>query len=654
MPLRFIWFRIRLRSRRANAHEGAEAPASRTRKDRKLPPNLEQLECRLAPDASLTSVNQQILSAYGQLPISFEANAGQTAAQVQYLAHGSGYSLFLTSNSAVLSLPQPTSAPANSPLSPTATDASAPSTSTTGVALAMTLLGANSQAAVVGQDQLPGTSNYFVGNDPSQWFTNIANYGQVAYQGVYPGVNLVYYGNQTQLEYDFDVAPGADPGNIRFSVQGADSLSLDSQGNLVLQTASGDVLEHAPVIYQTVGGVKQTVAGQFVLLGNNEVGFQVGSYNASQPLVIDPVLIYSTYLGGNGDDVGNGIAVDAAGDAYITGGTASLNFPTPPGAFQTSDGGGTSDAFVTKLNATGTAVIYSTYLGGNGNDVASGIAVDGSGNAYVSGNTGSSNFPTTPGAYEMNGPFFVTKLNASGSSLVYSTYLNPDNPDYPYDAGIAVDGSGQAYVVGYSYVNSSSGQQGFLIKLNANGTGMVYNTLFSGQDNTFTNCEGIAVDALGDAYVTGATTSPYLPTTTGAYQASFAGSEDAYVAELNPSGTALLYCTYLGGGVTLGYPIGVDSSGAAYITGESTDLPTTADAFLSNNGSGDNDVFVTKLNANGSALVYSTLLGGLGIDYRYGIAVDGSGDAYVTGATDSTNFPTTTDAYQTQLRRRAQ
>jgi hypothetical protein len=302
---------------------------------------VEELESRLAPTTGLTAGNQQLLQSY-QLPISFEANAGQTDAQVRYLARGSGYGLFLTATGAVLSLETPATPPLGGKLgssslsglgSPFSVPKSPPQ-SVTGVALAMNLVGANPSAQVTGLDQLPGTSNYFIGNDPSQWHTNIANYGQVQYQDVYPGVNLIYYGNQQHLEYDFVVAPGTDPSQIQFKVLGADRISLDNQGNLVLSTALGDVLEHAPVIYQEVGGARQRVAGQFVLLGQDEVGFQVGPYYASLPLTIDPVLSYSTYLGGGGNitnmsTYADGIALDSSGNAYVTGDTPSIVFPTP-------------------------------------------------------------------------------------------------------------------------------------------------------------------------------------------------------------------------------------------------------------------------------------------------------------------------------------
>jgi len=370
---------------------------------RKLTPNgircrpvLERLEDRLAPAAGLTSGKEQLLSAYGQLPLSFEANQGQTDAQVKFLTQGSGYSMFLTASGAVMSLAKPDAA---------TTDGA------TGVALALNLVGANPAATAAGLDALPGTSNYFIGNDPSQWHAGIANYSKVEYQNVYPGINLVYYGNQQRLEYDYQVAPGADPSDIQFTVQGADSVALDDQGNLVLHTAIGDAVQNAPVIYQIVGGVQQPVAGRFVLGDQGSVRFQVGTYDASLPLTIDPVLSYSTLLHGSDPvynlDYGYGIAVDNSGDAYVTGKTLCTTFPTTVGAFHTSHASDSSigynayDAFVTKLNASGTGLIYSTFLGANGDDIGQGIAVDSSGNAYIVGTTTSTNFPTTAGAHSI-------------------------------------------------------------------------------------------------------------------------------------------------------------------------------------------------------------------------------------------------------------
>jgi hypothetical protein len=627
------------------------------RQPRDVGRRIEELEDLTTPTTGLSPADQQLVAAYGQLPLSFEPNQGQTAAQVQYLSQGSGYTLFLTSTGSVLSLQQPVDATDPTSLSTV-------STTSTGVALAMNLVGSNPQATVVGQDQLPGASNYFLGNNPNQWHTDIASYGKVAYQDVYPGVNLVYYGNQQQLEYDFVVAPGVDPGLIRFNIQGAENVSLDASGNLVLQTASGNVLEHAPVLYQQVGGTQHAVSGQFVLFGASELGFQVGTYNKGLPLVIDPVLSYSSYLGGNSNDRGLGIAVDGSGNAYVTGFTLSTNFPTTTGAFQTHYGGGASyDDFVTKLNASGTALVYSTYLGGNNTDVGNGIAVDGSGNAYITGYTLSTNFPTTAGAFQTSygGGYdaFVTKLNASGTALVYSTYLGGNNDDY--SLGIAVDGSGNAYITGETtstnlptttgafQTSIGSSQNAFVTKLNASGTALVYSTYLGGNDSD--EGYGIAVDGSGNAYVTGYTQSTNFPTTHGAFQTSIGGSQNAYVTKLNASGTALVYSTYLGGnGNDRGIGIAVDGSGNAYVTGEttSTNFPTTHGAFQTSIG-GSQNAYVTKLNASGTALVYSAYLGGNGIDWGLGIAVDASGNAYVTGETTSTNFPTTTGAFQTSI-----
>lgn len=390
----------------------------------------------------------------------------------------------------------------------------------------MDLIGSNPNATVAGQDRLPGTSNYFYGNDPSQWHTRIAQYGQVEYQDVYQGINLIYYGNQQQLEYDFQVAPGADPSGIRFAVQGAENVSLDAQGDLVLQTPTGEVVQHAPVMYQTIDGARQAVAGKFLLFDQDQVGFQVGSYDASLPLTIDPILTFSTYLGGSGADYGYGIAVDASGDPYVTG-------SSPQGAF------------VTKLNPSGSAILYTSYFGPNGS--AYGIAVDSSGNAYITGSAGSG-FPTTTGAYQRtySGSLdaFVSKLSADGSTLLYSTYLGSTTRGY----GIAVDSSGDAYVTGITYssipttsgalqtTSRGGGDDGFVTKLNAGGTGLVYSTYLGGSD--VDAGQGIAVDSSGDAYVTGYTGSTDFPVTSGGYQRSNnSGTQDAFVVKLNPSGS---------------------------------------------------------------------------------------------------------------------
>jgi hypothetical protein len=595
---------------------------------------LEMLEDRTVPSAA---------AAYGQLPLTFEVNEGQAAPQENFLCRGSGYSLALTPTTAVLGLNNRT-----------ATDA-----------LSLQLVGANPAAQPVGQDLLITRSNYFIGNDSSKWLRDIPNYGRVEYQNVYAGINLVYYGNQGQLEYDFVVSPGADPGAIRLSIQGAQSVSLDGQGDLVLHTSGGDAVEHTPVVYQDVGGKRQSVSGRFVLEGNGQVGFQVGAYDHSKPLVIDPVLVYSTYLGGSGNwNVANGIAVDSSGDAYVTGYTASTNFPTP-GAVQTTSGGG-DDVFISKLNSSGTALVYSTYLGGSGGDTGYAIALDSAGDAYVTGYTASTNFPTTFGAFQTSlgasVGAFITKLNATGSALVYSTYLAGSDPCHA--TSIAVDGAGNAYVTGTTDFDSFGGSEfpttpnafepaavdgigniTFATKLNASGSALVYSTFLGCQSGVAggqppDSGYGIAVDAAGDAYVVGLTTG-YFPTTPGAFQptnTSGAVNGVGYVAELNPAGSALVYSTYLGGSAGKGdaaYGLAVDAAGSAYVTGHAADpdFPTTSGALQSSYVSGD-DGFVTKLNPGGSTLAYSTFLPGCSA-----IALDSSGDAYVTGRTSFTGLP---------------
>jgi hypothetical protein len=625
---------------------------------------LERLEDRTLLSGATAAAGQPA-QAYGQLPLIFEANQGQTAAQVNYLSHGQGYTLFLTPTQAVLALSQGSG------------DGGQGSGENV---VQMGLVDANPSAQTEGLDRQAGVSNYLLGNDPSQWITNVAHYGRVEYQNVYPGIDVVYYGNnQTQLEYDFDVAPGGSPAAIQLAFQGAQGLTVDGQGDLVLHTAGANVTEQAPVAYQMIDGVRQAVAVQFALEGNGQVGFQVGAYDPRQALVIDPVLSYSTYLGGStgtaGTQEGAAIAVDSAGNAYVTGVTPSTSFPTTPGAFQVTDpeGSGYEGAFVTKLNASGTGLVYSTYLGGSSGDVsATGIAVDSAGNAYVTGYTNSPDFPTTAGAYQTtnrgmygSNNAFVTELNASSSGLVYSTFLGGDSgygEAGTMGTGIAVDSGGNAYVTGYTLstdfpttagapqTTSGGGFDGFVAKLNAGGAALVYGTYLGGSGRA--EPSGIAVDGAGNAYVTGWTMSSNFPTTAGAFQTTFAGSENAFVTELNASGTAWVYSTYLGGsGSDSGAGIAVDGAGDAYVTGQtsSANFPTTPGAFqMTIAGNQQNNTFVTKLNPSGTGLVYSTFLGtSNGIGSGGGIALDGAGDAYVTGETSSTHFPTTPGAVQT-------
>jgi hypothetical protein len=612
-------------------------------------PELERLEDRWVPSTSPTTPG--LAASYGQLPLAFEANEGQAAPQINYLSHGSGYTLDLTAQQAALHLTGQGTSP---------------------ITLTMQLAGSNPAAHAVASDQLITKSNYLSGPDPSRWITNVPNFGEVSYQDVYPGIGVDYHGNQGRLEYDFTVHPGANPGAIQLQFQGQQGMTVDGQGNLVLQTAAGPLLEQAPVAYQVnADGSHNAVASHYVLEGNGQVGFAVGAYDPTKTLVIDPVLSYSTYLG----NVGFAIAVDSSGAAYVTG----------------VNGG----AFVAKLNPAGTALIYQTYLGSGG--VGYGIAVDSSGDAYVTG-AGASNFPTTPNAFSQSGNGFVSVLNPSGSGLIYSTLLPGVigvGAFYQYSSGgIAVDSAGNAYVTGpagsglpttstaFQSTDASTGTNAFLAKFNPalSGTAsLVYCTYLGGSSTSGALGgdlgTGVAVDGSGNAYVTGQTNSSNFPTTPGAFQTIYGNNGDAFVAKINPSlsgAASLVYSTYLGGSGTDGLDpvisfyskpaggpylftptgpgIAVDSSGNAYVGGftSSANFPTTAGAYETRIGSGHGVGFVTKLNPTGTQLVYSTYLGINSTKSTFidaittevtGIAVDASGNAHVTGLTRSTSFP---------------
>jgi hypothetical protein len=680
-----------------------------------------------APNRSrVMAAGQSSIPGYGNLPLSFESNQGQFDRNVKFTARGNGYILFLTSTEAVLSLTKVAPKSGKRPLYP----ADRTLTPAQSAVLQMTVLNASRKVSISGLDELPGKTNYFIGSDPAKWQTNIATFGKVKFQGIYSGVDLVYYGNQQQLEYDFVVSAGADPNAIAIRFDGS-PVEMDSAGGLVVHTDVGEVHFLRPVAYQSVeakeqnAGKKHFIDSRFVLRGNNEIAFEVAAYDHSRPLVIDPVLVYSTYLGGSFPDEALSIAVDSSGAAYVTGITCSADFPVTAGAFQKSHNGGggacpTSqnsfeDAFVTKFNATGTALVYSTYIGGSASDRGYDIAVDSSGDAYIAGQTQSSDYPVTSGAFVTHCPGgvggcntgVVTKLNATGSHLAYSTYLGGNNNMGA--TGIAVNSSGEAYVTGatdgtypttagaYQTSNprNGAGLSPVFAVLNATGSACVYCTFLGGAQghsyNPGSQAFGVAIDSKGMAYITGWTDSPDFPTTTGAFQTKCGtdgncnGLWDAFVAKLDPtkSGAAsLVYSTFLGGnGTDIGYGIAVDSSGNAYVTGTtganlnpqfggsllpSPDFPTTAGAFQTAcPGSCTLDsAWVTKLNASGSGLLYSTYLGGANGNTDSGpfgsIALDSALNAYVTGDTSATDFPTHTpvqasngggaaDAYVTEL-----
>lgn len=647
------------------------------------------------PAAQVATAKQPpSLRTLGGLPLSFEPNRGQTDPRVRFLARGPGYTLFLTARGIVLALETPMDVtdqrvPAvGRPTSEQQVGREANSRLLAPAVLRMELVGANPAPGTEGLDTLPGESHYFIGNDPDKWTTHVPYFGRVRYREVYPGIGLVFYGNPAkagQLEYDFIVAPGSDPNRIKLSFASQRDVRLDGEGNLVLSTAAGEVRQLRPQIYQELHGVRKEIAGRYEIKGRY-VAFRVGPYDPTRPLIIDPVLIYSTYLGGSGYDQVRAVAADSAGNVYVTGVTKSRDFPVTAGAFDRRIDG--QDVFVTKLNATGTALVYSTFLGGGFQDWGQGIAVDSSGNAYVTGFTEARNFPVTSGAFQSAKAgksytdAFITKLNDKGSALLYSSYLGGTNFEYGF--GIALDSGGNAYVTGQTrstnFPTTSAFQtalkgsaDAFVAKINPSQAGsasLVYSTYLGGSSSDGGG-RGIAVDSLGNAYVTGNTLSSDFPTTPGAFQTALKNcsegcAADLFVTKLAASGSALIYSTFIGGDwAEVPNGIAVDSWGQAYVTGwtNSPNFPTTPGAFQTTPPAGEtcgtdlngnpfpcrDDAFVAALNNTGSGLIYSTYLGGHRNDYGNAIAVDPLGNAYVTGSTNSSNFPTTPDAFQPTL-----
>ncbi|MBI3248639.1 MAG: SBBP repeat-containing protein [Deltaproteobacteria bacterium] len=644
-----------------------------------LPP-IGTLQTRSIPLPPTAAAQPPLHAAYGKLPLQFEQNQGQSDAQVQFLARGHGYALFLTPTEMVLSLRTGGNGETGRGTGERAkggkgeedrhkgkrwpTQSSALSTET----VRLQLVNANPQPRMEGLAELPGKVNYFLGNDPSQWRTNVTTYAKVKYHDVYPGVDVVYYGNQEgRLEHDFIVAPGADPSVIQFSIrdQAGDELPLtaDAAGNLLVQVADVMLRLGKPLVYQEIAGVRRDVVGSYARLGTQpsalssqfsalstaSVGFQLAAYDATRPLIIDPVLSYSTYLGGGGDDIGQSIAVDTAGNTYVTGETASSDFPTVNPWQPASDG--VADVFVAKLSADGQTLLYSTYLGGNDLDTATAVSTDESGQTYVVGWTDSTDFPTaTPvqAAKAGDSDVFVAKLSADGTILLYSTYVGGSSDDEAY--ALAVDRNGQAYVTGLTVstdfptvmplqaAQAGGAWDGFVVKLSADGATLLYSTYLGGDD--FDDGQGIAVDTAGNAYVTGETGSSDFPTVN-PWQPASGGLGDAFVAKLSADGAILLYSTYLGGDdFDDGIGIAVDTADNAYVTGgtDSSDFPTVNPWQPASGGLGD--AFAAKLSADGMTLLYSTYLGGSSDDRTWGIAADGSGQAYVTGETLSTDFPT--------------
>ncbi len=603
---------------------------------------------------------------YGNLPLSFERNDGQAGPQALFVSRSPHVNILLSADGLSVNLSHHDWSGIKAlPNHPGAT----PLIDVNSVhAFQFKFLGSNGAPSVTGLDELPGKSNYLRGRDSQKWLRNIPTYARAKLGDVYPGVDVIYYGNGGQLEYDLSVAPKQDPDVIRFRVDGAESVSMATNGDVLLKSGSETIRLKKPVAYQEANGARHLVQSRYVVGRDGEIHFALGPYDRRRTLIIDPVLNYSTYLGGSFDDGVLGLAIDKAGNAYLAGFTDSFDFPVTPGAFQTTCQGNCTvdgDAFVTKLNPAGNAVVYSTFLGGSSSDEAMGIAVDSAGNAYVTGETFSGDFPLTPSAFQsvQGGDFdmFVSKLDPTGSTLLYSTYLGGTAEDV--GASIAVDNSGNAFIGGYSFAflqpnnfpttpgafqpTTTSFATGIVARIDSNASGaasLVYSTYLGGSFDT--EVFDIALDSGDNAYVTGSTESLDFPVTAGAFQTQckpVSPCADAFVTKLNPQGSQAIYSTYLGGSTTDdGNGIAVDAAGYAYVVGStnSTDFPVkNAYQKVNHGGTNGDDAFLTKMDLTGSNLVYSTYLGGKDDDFAFGVAVDPYGNAWVTGFTESINFP---------------
>jgi len=601
----------------------------------------------LADVAFTPPAQLQMVDGYGKIPLHFEQNMGQTGRDVKFIARGDGYAMALRENGAVLSTP--------------------------GSSLRLGFASANPTPRVRAEQQLEGKTNYLLGNDRRDWKTDIPNFERVRYQDIYNGIDLVFYGNQQSLEYDFVIQPNISADQIALDFSGPDESVIGENGDLTLTSGSNVFRQRKPVAYQEISGERREVDVAYVLQDQEtetqgrRVGFKIGEYDRRYSLVIDPILSFSTFLGGDSETLGTSIAVDQDGNAYVAGYTNSTTGFPLVNPFQGQNPGGNA-AFVTKLNSTGTSFIYSTYLTGPTftNSAASSIAVDSSGSAYVAGITQSCNFPTTAESFmsvvpNCGGNFkgFVVKMNPAGNGLAYGTYLS--SPDFLFNGelkGIALDSSNNAYITGWTQTATfptttgafkttltANTQNAFVSKLNSSGSALVYST-FVGigtpvpNTDPYDQANAIAVDSSGNAYITGKTLSQNFPVTNTAFQTFPRSRQDAFVTKLNTDGTGLVYSTYLGGnGDEIGQAIDLDADGNAFVTGSfdgTNSFPFTPGAFR--NGAGENccasvqNAFLTKINSTGTSLVYSTSLGterqAMG---GTGVAVDSDGSAYVVG-----------------------
>lgn len=627
-------------------------------------------------------LKDQVAKNLARAPLSFQPNLGQTDSRVRFLSRANGYNLFLTATGAVFDLPTASARSADrTSQSFRATKSSAEATR---VSIEMELVGAEPGSKFEPQDALPGKVNYFIGKDPEKWQTNVPTYQRISQANVYAGINVSYYGTGEETEYDFVVNPGSDPKMIRLGFKGASNVRVDKAGDLLLQLEGGVLKQRKPVAYQNIDGRRREVTASYIMLKRNEVGFEIGEYDSTRPLVIDPVLLYSTYLGGTGVDEIVRVTTNSS-SVFVSGTTNSaIAFPATPGAYQTSFGGPIgNDAFVARLDQSSTpAFTYITYLGGSGNDFAYGIAADEANNAYVAGDTWGGGFPTTPGSFRSSPLFrtvdgFVTKLNSSGSALVYSTYIG-GSQGYDYLRDIDVDASGSAFVTGHTnaidfpmdesgvtrttpgglphnFRSESDNFDALVLGLNPVGNDLIYTT-FLGGPNPMEGDSGLGIAVgLGCQFVTGVTHSRTDFPLANAFQSPFGGGDsDAFVTRLEfvDGQLFLRYSTYLGGNnPDQGNDIVVDSTGKAYVIGStnSANFPTR-NAFQAFRGGTCgasprfvcNDVFVVKIDpylSGNSSFLFGSYLGGRENDLGNGIAIDFASNIYLTGETNSDDFP---------------
>lgn len=591
----------------------------------------------------------------------FIENKGQWPQDVLYLTQIGGLDAWITQKGIVYDFYQ---------LNPTVQNLFAPTPekqspeyARKGHVIRWTFNGSNEKPGTEGIGRKTAYYNYFIGADPSGWASNVGLFEEVIVKNVYTGIDARYYFDNKNIRYDYIVHPGADVGAIRLTASGTESIRVDANGDLKTRTCLGEVTQGKLFAYQIRNGSTQEVSCDFTLSGNT-LGFAIGEYDNQQVLIIDP-LIWGTYIGGTSEEGASGLARDGSDNLYVTGSVYSTTYPTTVGAYDLTQNG-SQDAYVTKLNASGTALIYSTFLGGSGTGLEQGyaITVDANGNAYVTGNIGSGDFPTTPGAFDVsaNGTdVFVTKLNATGTALVYSTFMGGNGQDF--GLAIAIDATGNAYVTGYTnsgnfpvtvgvydptFSSSTFTQDVFVSKLNATASVLIFSTYLGGYGSDYGN--GIAVDASGNVYVTGSCSSafPLFPTTSGAFDQTQGGGDDVYVAKLNSTATTLVFSTYIGGTTNdAGTSIAVDSNGDTYIGGytASVTFPITIGVFDQVHNGGIRDAFVTKLNAAGSTLLYSTFVGGTGDDRATSIGINSAGNVYLCGITTSVDMPTTSGSF---------